>query len=31
LQWRDSTLSQFTPPKPDQVVDLPHHPGPMGW
>jgi hypothetical protein len=31
FQWRDSRLAQFTPPKPHQVVDLPHHPGPMGW
>jgi hypothetical protein len=30
-QWRDSTLSPFTPPGPDEVLDLPHHPGPMGW
>ncbi len=30
-QWRNSTLSQLTPPQPGRVVELPHHPGPMGW
>jgi hypothetical protein len=31
LRWRDGTIAPLAPPRVDEVVDLPHHPGPMGW
>lgn len=31
LQWNGQQLSRFAAPKPGDVIDLPHHPGPTGF
>lgn len=31
FQWRDGTIGPLALPRIDEAVDLPHHPGPMGW
>jgi hypothetical protein len=31
VQWRDGAISTLEKPQPGAVIDLPYHPGPMGW
>lgn len=29
--WRDGAIVRIEKPEPGEVIDLPYHPGPMGW